>query len=71
MHLYVMKDEKIKTLAVRLPEGFANELDKLINVDGLFLSNSDILKYGARLLLLLSRGIKTLEEIRKEARDRM
>lgn len=71
MQLYGMKDEKIKTLAVRLPEGFANEMDKLINVDGLFLSNSDILKYGARLVLLLTKGPKIIEELKKETVNRM
>jgi len=62
---------KHKTLSVRLPEGFINEMDKLINVDGLFLSNSDILKYGARLVLLLTKGPKIIEELKKEIVNRM
>lgn len=59
-----------KSIPVTLPNGLIEEIDKLVSIEGLFLSRSDALRYGARLLLLLSRGIKTLEEIRKEARDR-
>lgn len=64
-------DMKHKTLSVRLPEGLTNELDKLINIEGLFLSNSDVLKYGVRLAILMTKGPKIMDEMKKEAKDNL
>ncbi len=60
-----------KVMSVKLPSSLIKDLYKAVNEDGIFLSVSDALRYGARLALLLTRGTKTLEELRKEARDKL
>lgn len=64
-----MIDER--AVGVTLPKGLIAEMDKPVNIDGLFLSKSDILRYGVRLTLLLIKGAKTLEEVKKEVRDNL
>ena len=64
-----MIDER--TVGTTLPKGLIAEMDKLVNIDGLFLSKSDILRYGARLTLLMIKGPKIIEELKKETVNRM
>lgn len=62
---------KQRALPVTLPEGLVNELDKLVHIEGIYLSRSDALRYGARLVLLFARGTNTITELKKEARDKL
>ncbi len=59
------------SMGVMLPNGMIEEIDKLVHIEGMFLSRSDALRHGARLVLLLRKDIKNLEELRKEARDKL
>jgi Arc/MetJ-type ribon-helix-helix transcriptional regulator len=42
------------TVPVRLPKAIIEELDNLVNIEGIFLSRSDALRHGARLVLLFT-----------------
>ena len=64
-----MIDER--SVGTTLPKGLIAEMDKLVEIDGLFLSKSDILRYGVRLTLLMIKGSKNMEEMKKEARDKL
>jgi len=64
-------DVEYTTINARVPIGLANEVDKLIHVDGLFLSRSDVMRYAARVVLLLIKGAKNFEEIKKEVKDKL
>lgn len=68
-----MDEDEIEytTINARIPKGLAKEVDKLIHEDGLFLSRSDVIRHAARVVLLLTKGAKILEEIRKEAVNRL
>lgn len=59
-----MKD---RTIPVTLPEGLVNELDNLVHIEGIFLSRSDALRHGARLVLLFMGGTTKMNDLRKEA----
>jgi Arc/MetJ-type ribon-helix-helix transcriptional regulator len=54
------------TVPVRLPKSMIEELDKLVNVEGLFLSRSDALRHGARLVLLFVNWTTRMDSLRKE-----
>jgi len=56
---------KEKTVPVRLPEKLVTEIDKLVE-RGLFLSRSEALRYGARILVLLSTRLLTLHQLAEE-----
>ncbi len=60
-----------RTLPVTLPDGTIEELDKLVDIEGMFLNRSDALRHGARLVLLLARGTKTLDELNRKVRDKL
>lgn len=59
------------TINARVPKGLADEVDKLIHEDGLFLSRSDVMRHAARVVLLLTKGPKKFDEIKKEVRDKL
>jgi Arc/MetJ-type ribon-helix-helix transcriptional regulator len=58
-----MREEKI--IPVRLPGKLVEEVDKLVE-EGLFLSRSEALRYGARILVLLSMRPLTLHQLAEE-----
>ncbi|MBS3081076.1 CopG family transcriptional regulator [Candidatus Pacearchaeota archaeon] len=50
-----------KIIPVALPEGLVLELDKLVK-EGEFMSRSEALKFGARLVVMMSRRIHVRTE---------
>lgn len=54
-----------KTIPVRLPEGLVKELDKMVK-EGLFLSRLEVLRYGARITVLLAKRTLSLHEMAEE-----
>jgi Arc/MetJ-type ribon-helix-helix transcriptional regulator len=64
-----MKRDRV--LSVKLPEGVINDLDNLVNIEGKYLSKSDALRYGARLVIFFANVTSAVDKMKKEARDRM
>ena len=55
------------TLPVRMPKGLAKEIEDLINIEGLYVSKSDALRHGARLVVLFAKGTTLIRDVKKEA----
>jgi Arc/MetJ-type ribon-helix-helix transcriptional regulator len=62
-----MKRDRV--LSVKLPDGVINELDRLVNIEGMFFSKSDALRHGARLTILLSKDYPMFNQIKKKMEE--
>ena len=55
----------------RMPKALAKQIEDLINIEGFYVSKSDALRHGARLVVLFAKGTTLISDVKKEVREKL